>query len=680
LTDAISDSVTEKIKGGTDSEGNLNNPISPRGVGIPRSCQIYEPDLVDQILQEASDKFTKAYEEVQSCISDYKINNPDSSNDDALNSCGASEKIGDFYKDNIANSLKKSDEAQTCFSDEVANGTDPVKAREKCNLDDILGKENAKNLEDMSRQNNEINECIAGKFEEANNDKGTYESGGRADWIMYKCGVPEEQRGAMKGGIEEGLDNIRDTYQRGDVNNCEWVQWPWAEGSCVREGVAEGVFWAGEGLGHAAGFVTAPLNGVISAGMATWDGLTTGNWNEWGDNFSNNFQSGYTQIQNGFSSGARAVAHGVGGLAGTVVNLYANIQNGYVSAYQTAGQCLFQGDCDLNNFGENYNNNSQWLKDNMAWDTGDFAQNALIVGGTAAIIAATIFTGGLAGGFAVGALGLTGAAATIVGGAVTIGAGYLVGTTLGYGLTNGISYIDHLQNPEYDQEGNQIPFEGVGVGEYICGGEGKTALECASYQAGAIVTGAAIGYGAGKALGKLPGVKQVGNLLKGIGEKGYGLGLNLGKGIRARIPGLNNQVTTDPKTGKTSTEPCLIASLDKDPTVGDYLWAFVGGVRVSACEHGDLLDGEFTTDSVVKGYTKHGVDQANSRGFSSKAINRITSEGSATQATGRYGPQTRYTLGGNTVVLNSNGYIVTVFSSAPQTNTLPRGYFIPFTN
>ena len=41
--------------------------------------------------------------------------------------------------------------------------------------------------------------------------------------------------------------------------------------------------------------------------------------------------------------------------------------------------------------------------------------------------------------------------------------------------------------------------------------------------------------------------------------------------------------------------------------------------------------------------------------------------------------QTRYTLGGNTVVVNAQGKVITVFSNAVGTvNGLNKGHFIPF--
>ncbi|WP_166444550.1 hypothetical protein [Dyadobacter bucti] len=57
----------------------------------------------------------------------------------------------------------------------------------------------------------------------------------------------------------------------------------------------------------------------------------------------------------------------------------------------------------------------------------------------------------------------------------------------------------------------------------------------------------------------------------------------------------------------------------------------------------------------------------------------IVKEGTPVQAMGRYGAQTRYALGGNTVVLNAQGKLITVFSNANGTaNGLGRGFLIPF--
>ena len=69
-------------------------------------------------------------------------------------------------------------------------------------------------------------------------------------------------------------------------------------------------------------------------------------------------------------------------------------------------------------------------------------------------------------------------------------------------------------------------------------------------------------------------------------------------------------------------------------------------------------------EKVISGFTKHGVNQAISRGFKTSDILKIVREGQKVQAVGRYGPQTRYTLGGNTVIVNESGKVISVFSNA----------------
>ncbi|HLW29290.1 MAG TPA: DUF4258 domain-containing protein, partial [Brumimicrobium sp.] len=86
-----------------------------------------------------------------------------------------------------------------------------------------------------------------------------------------------------------------------------------------------------------------------------------------------------------------------------------------------------------------------------------------------------------------------------------------------------------------------------------------------------------------------------------------------------------------------------------------------------------------TSTSVIKGFTQHATNQAVTRGFKTTDILKIVREGTAVQAAGRYGAQTRYMLGGNTVVVNAQGKIITVFSNAPGTaKGLGKGHFIPF--
>jgi len=93
---------------------------------------------------------------------------------------------------------------------------------------------------------------------------------------------------------------------------------------------------------------------------------------------------------------------------------------------------------------------------------------------------------------------------------------------------------------------------------------------------------------------------------------------------------------------------------------------------------GGAKKGVQVSESIIKGFTGHATDQAITRGFKTSDILKIVKEGKPVEAMGRYGSQTRYTLGGNTVVVNAQGKVVTVFSNAKGTaKGLGKGYFIP---
>ena len=88
------------------------------------------------------------------------------------------------------------------------------------------------------------------------------------------------------------------------------------------------------------------------------------------------------------------------------------------------------------------------------------------------------------------------------------------------------------------------------------------------------------------------------------------------------------------------------------------------------------------TATAITSISKHGLNQAITRGFKAQDILRIIREGTPQVAQGRYGPQIRYMLGGNTVIVNgTTGKIITAFSSAPGSkNGLGAGHFIPLKN
>ncbi len=104
------------------------------------------------------------------------------------------------------------------------------------------------------------------------------------------------------------------------------------------------------------------------------------------------------------------------------------------------------------------------------------------------------------------------------------------------------------------------------------------------------------------------------------------------------------------------------------------------GVKSLICRAGASAakGGAKVVGNTIKGFKGHAAQQAVTRGFKSADILKVVREGKAVQAAGRYGPQTRYTLGGNTVVVNAKGQVVTVFSNAPGTaKGLGKGFFIP---
>ena len=83
--------------------------------------------------------------------------------------------------------------------------------------------------------------------------------------------------------------------------------------------------------------------------------------------------------------------------------------------------------------------------------------------------------------------------------------------------------------------------------------------------------------------------------------------------------------------------------------------------------------------TTIGGVKRHGVHQMITRGFKASDVLKIVKEGNPAEAMGRYGTQIRYSLNGNTVVLNAKREIVSVFSNMPGTkNGIGMGYINPF--
>jgi hypothetical protein len=100
---------------------------------------------------------------------------------------------------------------------------------------------------------------------------------------------------------------------------------------------------------------------------------------------------------------------------------------------------------------------------------------------------------------------------------------------------------------------------------------------------------------------------------------------------------------------------------------------FTGGTALEGVPWAMRLLWQQKESDISLSFTEHGDEQAAKRGFTNENITKIIKDGKAVRATGRYGPQTRYTLGENTVIVKDKGQIITTYSS-----NAPSGVFIPF--
>ena len=124
------------------------------------------------------------------------------------------------------------------------------------------------------------------------------------------------------------------------------------------------------------------------------------------------------------------------------------------------------------------------------------------------------------------------------------------------------------------------------------------------------------------------------------------------------------------------------------PTVSSQSSAeFAGGVAFA--ETGGIVIGRalgaafsrtgltFAEQAVMVKYTTHAAERAAERGFTPERIARVMLEGKPVEAAGRYGPQIRYTLGENTVVVAKEGAnankVVTTFN--PHTTNGVKGHW-----
>jgi len=90
--------------------------------------------------------------------------------------------------------------------------------------------------------------------------------------------------------------------------------------------------------------------------------------------------------------------------------------------------------------------------------------------------------------------------------------------------------------------------------------------------------------------------------------------------------------------------------------------------------------GELVAPRTISSVSGHGVNAAITRGFKASDILKIVKEGTPVLRQGRYGPQWRYMLNGNTVIINATkNRLITVFSNfAGTANKLGAGKINPF--
>jgi len=500
MSDGATDYIKDQIQNGAkDKDGKLINPLDPNQVGLGKSCQVYEPDLVNKLISEEANKIV-----------------------DELNAAATEEqqKLQDKYNEEIK------DDA-SCIQTKLADY--------------------AKNKGSGNASSTQL-------------DTWMKECGANSDLLNVQVGE-EGKTQSFADAIKSSIEGINNSYNRGTPEGCQWFsKWPWEKGSCIREGVAEAVFYIGEGLGHIAAILVTPSLAISGAVKSLIDGSS----------ITDNIQNGYKDVQNGFSNGARAVINGIGTVVGAVINLAANIENLKLSVIQTGIGCITGQPCSIDQIGNNYDNNHQALKDKLGWDTGDWKQNAAIVATTAVVVAASMVTFGAAGVVAAGAVGL------VAGNALA----YAVGSVINGGPLD----------PK----------------EFFCGNKDANATECTAYQAGQLVTGAIIGKAVGAVIPK-PAKTVVGEVTKKLEDGGLKSGVGAVDDLKNKLgkPGTANPADDiDSITGKKKI-PCY-SSLDKpNHTPLDYAVAFLfGGVRAEACGE-DQITGTVATETAKKiGYAK----------------------------------------------------------------------------
>ncbi|MCH2045375.1 MAG: DNRLRE domain-containing protein, partial [Saprospiraceae bacterium] len=344
ITDSAKDSIRESIEAGVDENGNQINPINPEDLGFSRSCGIYEPNLISQQIQDQVDKVVTELEE----------------------------------------KARAEQERQKIVQDEK--------------LQEIAIK----------------SACLTNKLEEYQNNKG----GSNTSQIEFdnwatQCGASDEIRNlevdiqdengnnlTLEEAFKNSVDGIKEQNKRGTMEGCKWATWPWAEDSCVSNGVGEIVHHTSEFVGEAVATIITPTTSIIET---TWESAVSGDWSNFGSKWIDNHDAQLPIIKENIKGVTKNTVHGIGRVVEAGIGLQVNIFNAQQALSQTVAGCIMGQECNTNAFNQNYDQNTQLLQDTIGWNGGDWLDNVNIAAGVA-VTALGAFIGGPWGAVVAGAL------------------------------------------------------------------------------------------------------------------------------------------------------------------------------------------------------------------------------------------------------------------------------------
>jgi hypothetical protein len=324
MSDGATDYIKDQIQNGPrDSEGKLINPIDPNKTGLGKSCQVYEPDLVNKLI---SDEAGRIVDELKAEAAEEQ------------------QKLQDEYVEDLTNQA-------TCLSDKL----------------DSYGQNKGGSNTSSTEFNNWANEC------------------GASDVVKNMEVEIDGKKIKLEDALKQGIDQVNDSNKRGTMEGCKPFTWPWAKDSCVSNGVGEIVHHTSEFLGDVTSFILAPITTTIetawnsiTTGDLNWDNFK----NDW-----NNTIGGHRQIiDDNVSSITKNTAHGLGRVIQAVPGLLLNGYNAISALDDGLTDCITGKGCSWENVNKHYDKNTQAWQDTIGWNGGDWLDNVNIAAGATVTI------------------------------------------------------------------------------------------------------------------------------------------------------------------------------------------------------------------------------------------------------------------------------------------------------